>query len=140
MKLRYIVLTTLYCLGLFWLSSGPAPIDVQEPFPGFDKILHALLYAGLAALVAVGMRRSGTVSPQWALVAIPIGFAALYGVSDEIHQAFVPTRTFDLVDIVADGAGALGVLGVLHLFWMRRRPARTDAAQRNSSPLDGIHL
>lgn len=31
----------------------------------------------------------------------------LYGISDEIHQSFVPNRTYDIHDIVADGIGGL---------------------------------
>ena len=37
--------------------------------------------------------------------------AVLYGVSDEVHQAFVPTRTAHLGDILMDGVGAgMGLL------------------------------
>jgi len=37
--------------------------------------------------------------------------AILYGVSDEVHQMFVPTRTAYLGDIFMDGVGAgMGLL------------------------------
>ena len=36
----------------------------------------------------------------------------LYGVLDEIHQGFVPTRYFDILDIICDSIGTiLGVVG-----------------------------
>lgn len=33
--------------------------------------------------------------------------AILYGLSDEIHQRYVPGRVFDVLDILADSLGAL---------------------------------
>lgn len=37
----------------------------------------------------------------------------LYGISDEIHQMFVPMRTPDMMDLLADGIGAgLFLIGV----------------------------
>ena len=33
--------------------------------------------------------------------------STLYGVSDEYHQMFVPGRTFDALDILADALGAV---------------------------------
>ena len=35
-----------------------------------------------------------------------IVLGTLYGVSDEIHQSFVPPRTPDILDVAADSAGA----------------------------------
>lgn len=42
---------------------------------------------------------------------IPLIPCVLYGVSDEIHQIFVPDRAFELVDILIDSSGAL--LGIM---------------------------
>jgi VanZ family protein len=43
----------------------------------------------------------------------------LYGISDEIHQYFVPYRWFDLKDIMYDVMGAsLGVLGFFILLFI----------------------
>ncbi|NJN14405.1 MAG: VanZ family protein [Planctomycetes bacterium] len=43
--------------------------------------------------------------------------AALYGVSDELHQLYVPGRFASVTDVLLDVAGAL-----LALFWSLRRP------------------
>jgi len=41
---------------------------------------------------------------------LSILFSSLYGISDEIHQSFVPYRTADVMDVLADILGsAFGV-------------------------------
>ena len=48
--------------------------------------------------------------------------AILYGLSDEIHQLYVPGRMFDILDILADSFGALlFILG----YWFLRRFRKT---------------
>jgi VanZ family protein len=50
--------------------------------------------------------------------------ASLYGVSDEAHQAFVPGRSADAVDWLADTVGALAAVTLLYLRQHRRARAR----------------
>ncbi len=121
MKPRYILLTALYCAGIFYLSSQSDPLDVEIPFPGMDKALHVLVYGGLAAVVSFGIRRSGNSVSARVQYLAPILFAGLYGVSDEIHQVFVPNRHLDPFDVVADVAGAVLVQTALWLWWRRTR-------------------
>jgi VanZ family protein len=63
------------------------------------------LYAGLASLVGAGLRQKGSGSVAFQAL-FPIVFAGLYGISDEIHQLFVPNRSFELLDILSDISGA----------------------------------
>ncbi len=42
----------------------------------------------------------------WTRVVIAIVLATLYGVSDEFHQLFVPGRSADRYDVLADCIGA----------------------------------
>ncbi len=113
MRWPYVLLTILYCAGIWWLSGRPDPPGSSYSLPGLDKVAHAILFGGLAGLVSVGLRRSNPglgFRPQfWA----PVLFAVFYGVVDELHQAFVPDRTPSLGDLVADAAGALLVQSVL---------------------------
>ncbi len=109
LKKRYICATVLYC-GLIFLSSSQShPPDANWDFlafPGADKLVHGLLYAGLAAVVSVGIWRSNETIRASLHFWIPITFAVLYGFSDEVHQIYVLERTFDLMDLLADGVGA----------------------------------
>jgi len=43
-----LFLVAAYCAGLFWLSSNPSPEEIPDLFPDQDKVVHAVLYAGLA--------------------------------------------------------------------------------------------
>jgi len=93
-----------YMAVIFVLSSIPNPPTV--PQPGSDKILHFLLYGGLAALVvraaAGGLDRPVTI--RTVIVAVIV--SALYGATDELHQHFVPPRQMDAWDLAADSVGA----------------------------------
>lgn len=84
---------------------------------------HCLEYAGLALLVFNAFYCSyGRFRPYLSFLT-----AALYAVSDEVHQLFVEGRAFQLSDILIDSVGAAigvaasAVLGIIYLNFKRRR-------------------
>lgn len=85
-------------------SNPPAPPGVS------DKILHLGAYAALAVLIfralSGGLPARLTRSAVVATLLITIG----YGVTDEVHQMFVPLRSPELYDLFADAAGAVAGL------------------------------
>jgi hypothetical protein len=112
---RHLVLwapVALYMMFIFWLSSISTPPDL--PSGVSDKGAHLLLYAGLGSLLvrayAGGWRRPVT----FGIAASAIIVATLYGISDEIHQYFVPLRQVEVRDILADAIGASLSAGVLY--------------------------
>lgn len=124
MKLRYVLLTAAYCAGIFWLSSRPIDIRPEWTFPGQDKLAHIFLYGGLAAVISVGLRRARRPAAPIVQFYFPIVFAVLYGISDEIHQLFVPSRSCDMMDALADLMGAAMTQWLLCFrYW--RIPVRT---------------
>ena len=130
MRARYILATILYCAMIFAMSSDTNPPAFTLPWQmqGLDKVFHAILYAGLGALVSVGMHRSGKPVSPWAQCFVPIIFAVLYGVTDEVHQIFVPNRTFDFGDMLADLAGpTIAQMGLCYGYW--RGPRETAGAR-----------
>lgn len=86
--------------------SSQSELPKTPSIPYLDKIAHTILYAGLAFVVSLGIWRSNEhVVPKIQFI-IPIAFATLYGISDEIHQIFVPNRSFEIADILVDFLGA----------------------------------
>jgi VanZ family protein len=88
-----------FIFGLSSISRTPAFVG------GIDKYLHATLYAGFGALVVRaltgGFRRRMTLG----LAAATVVIGAAYGISDEFHQSFVPMRSVEAMDVVADTVG-----------------------------------
>lgn len=93
------VLWAAVLFGLSQISSVPS--SPQFFFIPSDKVVHFALYFTLGALLARSRRRSGSGVAHAALV----GIGAVYGLSDEWHQSFVPGRTSDAADWLADLAG-----------------------------------
>ncbi|HRI87409.1 MAG TPA: VanZ family protein [Candidatus Hydrogenedentes bacterium] len=122
MRWPYLLATAVYC-GLIWRMSAdtdPPTWTITWQIEGLDKVFHAAVYAILGAIVSVGMRRSGKSVSAWAQCFVPVLFAALYGLTDEIHQIYVPNRQFDLGDLIADFAGACMAQCVLCYFYWRK--------------------
>jgi hypothetical protein len=90
---------------IFGFSSIP---DLQA-LPGgmSDKSGHAIGYAILGALVLRALAGGRLAGMSWPRAVAAVLLAALYGVSDEFHQSFVPGRSSDARDVVADALGAL---------------------------------
>ncbi len=97
---------------IFLLSSRPGSDYPDVPLPGLDKVVHFALYAPLGAALSYAM------GPGRGLLAW--GGGVLWGIGDEIHQAYVPHRSPSVGDMVADAAGAAAGVWVLS----RRRAAR----------------
>lgn len=116
---RFTAPVLAYCLLIFWLSARNDPASLS-PFAIPDKIAHLLEYAGLGFL---GLRylaaRRGAAAMMPALPWVVAG-AALYGLSDELHQLLVPGREFSGMDLLADGAGAYAGARFYMLYWRLR--------------------
>jgi VanZ family protein len=91
-------MASIFTLSSLSLSTAPGQVSY------LSYIFHTIEYFILAVLALRAFRE--TKSP----FAYAILFAVLFGISDEVHQLFVPGRTFSFLDICADIAGALLVL------------------------------
>lgn len=123
--LRYVP-AFLWMSLIFWLSSSP---DIQgasgwiDLRPPLDKVAHALSFGVLASLFYFATGRA----------LLPVLLASLYGVTDELHQSFVPGRDADLWDWVADTIGAaLAVSVILGFIRRRARGSKRRVQQRGS--------
>jgi VanZ family protein len=78
-----------------------------------DKLLHLAGYALLSILFLRAYLNASRLTRRPMLAMLCAFFsAALYGVSDELHQSLVSARQAEVLDLVADTIGsAMGVGG-----------------------------
>lgn len=103
-----------YAALIFFLSSQstfPVPAGVWS----FDKGIHCVEYAVLGWLLMRAWLGEGH-SPARAAV-FSLLMAVAYGVSDEVHQSYVPGRTSSIYDALADAVGA----AVVAATWYAKR-------------------
>ena len=86
------------------------------------KMAHFSEYTLLGLLVTNLVRRIGRPSSTLAGAGVAWAFSTLYAVTDEVHQIFVPGRTFLVGDIFIDSGGVLtGILIFLGVSALVRR-------------------
>ncbi len=115
-KKGYLLLSLaiIYMVLIFYLSSIPEPIK-YELVPGIDKVLHIIEYAILGFIISWSIKELGVRS--YILIAWII--STVYGLSDEIHQSFVPGREASLADFLADSTGSFIGARLRQMFYNR---------------------
>ena len=98
----YLAMLAAWVALTLTLTSIPNP-GFNPIFPGADKILHFGFYGVAGFLFVLWRRETGkgaAVAVVWAAI-----FVALLGAVDEAHQQWIPGRSMDLLDWMADFAG-----------------------------------
>jgi len=114
-----------YCLMIYIQSDLPSP----EGLPSFtfsDKLLHFAAYGLLGILFYRAYQTLRLRNNRQLLFFLSVASAVLYGISDEIHQYFVPFRDADALDAIANSLGA--ACGVY--IYQRRAAARENGGQK----------
>lgn len=110
-RLHY--LWPLALAALIFAASSRSQVAAPQVTLIDDKIVHFAVYGLLATLVCrLGNGRRAAV---WSLVLV-----SAYGASDEWHQSYVPGRSMELMDWIADTLGA-SVAIALYVGWPRYR-------------------
>jgi VanZ family protein len=94
----------LMLLVIFAASSIPN----LKALPGnmSDKSGHSIGYGLLGGLILRALAGGRVRGVTWPYGIAAIALATLYGVTDEFHQLFVPGRSADRYDVLADCIGA----------------------------------
>lgn len=107
-KLIITILPFLYMALIWILSSHPADAIVNTPF-SFDTLLkeslHLIEFAILYWLIGFAFIAHNKWSERASILAAMV--AILYGLTDEIHQSFVPSRSATVIDFVKDTMGVV---------------------------------
>lgn len=110
----------VWACAIFIASSIPSSHLPSSAIFRQDKLIHMGIYAVLAVLVYRGFRKHAPARTATQAALATLGVCILYGVTDELHQHFVPGRSMDVFDLLADALGsALAV--VLAVRYERRR-------------------
>ena len=126
-RLLWLWLPPVAWMGLIFVLSAQPDLPSLGP-PGtwsdtlFRKAGHVAAYGVLAWLYqrALCQRFPDSAASR----AVSVGLAMVYGVTDELHQTFVPGRRGRLVDVVVDGIGAGSAILLgrwVKRWWMRER-------------------
>jgi VanZ family protein len=107
MKVIIRILPFLY-MGLIWFLSGmPSDAVVALPDSEVDRFwkesMHLIEFAILYFLLVLAFLTGGRFTKKLNIALAAI--AALYGVTDEIHQSFIPARSSSLIDVAKDWIG-----------------------------------
>ncbi len=125
-------ITLAYCILIYIQSSLPSPEQMPR-IPHLDKLLHFCAYGLLGILFfrsydSLPIEATGILIPVLAILS-----SSLYGVSDEIHQHFVPYRSADVWDLLADALGSVtGVYTYRRL--LRRLPIPSSGPTGQGEP------
>lgn len=108
----------LLCLLIYIQSDRAVSLSIPSffSFPYMDKLVHFFIYGILGILFLRFFRTIPVKISRKRLIFWSIAAATCYGISDEIHQHFIPLRDADFLDFLADLAGSIcGVFFVRNL-------------------------
>ena len=118
MVLNQIVDTTM--------KLGGSDITEQQKTELVDKVnsvarelMHAAVYFVMAIFLQITIL--GIFRRKLLSMFITFTFCVAYGISDEIHQLFIPGRTFQLIDLVMDTGGASAAIVLVVLVYIIRK-------------------
>lgn len=108
------------------LTLDPQPIEDMKImiFPGADKVVHALMFGGMAGVMCLDFQKRNWKMPiSWKLLAFSCVFASILGIVIEYLQGNMNLgRTFEAMDIVADIIGAVLITVVFSIVSKRYLP------------------
>lgn len=116
-----VVWFLLSCVA-FFIPGAALPDEEWFSILEIDKLVHVFLFASLVILWCLpAFHRSDFVARKLLLV-IPLIFFG-YSIAVEIIQHFfIPGRSFDLADIVADALGCSMGFFLMRWYFLRTRP------------------
>jgi len=134
-RLALWILPLAFVLNTLWLSSRstlPFGLQIQHPV---DWLAHLTEFAVLALVLELAARNTWRGLPTyrrhlWLFLAV-----SLFGLSDEWHQHFVPGRSVEAMDWLADTLGgglglALSCLPLARRRWLETLSWRRGEARR----------
>jgi VanZ family protein len=116
----------VWAVFIFILSSFKTFPHIETPIIAADKLAHVSIYFVFCwfSRRALFFQTGSSFLKRWSL---PSAFflTCLYGYLDEVHQLFVPGRTYDYFDMLADAVGAI-LFVIIYLLAKRQKESKTS--------------
>jgi len=124
-KIKYHIPYLLITVGIFSFSSFPGDSLPDLSFEFSDKIIHFTIYLFLMISFFIAINNSNQNNfLRKSPVVFSLIITILYGATDELHQYFVPNRSCDIWDFVANTLGAV-IAGYIIYIYLRKKQNNT---------------
>lgn len=119
--IRYNLFTLVWAFFIFCLTLMPGkympPTSIWD-FLSFDKFAHFFVFAILVFLMLIGFIKQRTYPYiRFKAYKMAFGISLCYGLFIEVCQSFVPGRSFDVQDILANAIGCILGLGLFYVVY-----------------------
>ncbi|MEK6935661.1 MAG: VanZ family protein [Nanoarchaeota archaeon] len=99
------MITIIIGIIIFYVSSLSFAPGIPGGFPWKSMVYHFYAFFFLSAFLLISLIQGKKKNKN--LIYFGIIIAVIYGISDEIHQLFVPNRGCTISDMLIDSAGIL---------------------------------
>lgn len=118
-KILFFSPAILYYALIFYFSSRIYEAKIDIFF--FDKGLHVVEFGLLGFFLSLGYFRSLNSSHRIKAF-LTLSSGVILGTLDELHQYFVPGRSSEILDVIADAIGIF--IGLLVYLYLSRKAKR----------------
>lgn len=133
MKLILMILPILYMLFIWLQSSKFNPSQLEYLYPtihpvvflmigGTLELAHLIQFGILYLLIILAILSYCELTTKKEIIAFVI--AGIYGLVDEIHQYFVPYRSFSTIDIIKDIIGVIFFWYIIHKNYFKSKHSK----------------
>ena len=117
-----------YALAIWFVSSESQPPAMPQGIT--DKHAHLLAYGGFAVVLLRALTGGALRLTSFTGALSAAAMATAYGATDELHQLFVPGRSADVLDLLADATGAvLAAMAILAIGRTQRARMHTTLSR-----------
>lgn len=104
--LIYWLPLAVYSAVILFLSLDPEPPPAPE-IEGLDKLVHFIAYTIMGALFARALLSGIKEAGKRRVIFLVFIVTFIFGLFIEVWQSFIPSRSADSIDAIANGAGGL---------------------------------
>ncbi len=123
MRVSALALSVAWAVLVFFASTDPAPTEGIGLLSGLGEtaksilssLTHVAMYAGLASLLYLSLRRGGRPDALTSALPLAIVFtvATAYGGALELYQGTIPVRDSSWADAALNAVGAAAALAAM---------------------------